>query len=312
LTKERRSMRVVRLPNNPILYPDPHLDARIGSNLNGPSLIRAPDWLPAPLGRYYLYFAHHKGNSIRLAYADDLRGPWRLHEPGTLHLGESHFVDHIASPDVHVDDARREIRMYYHGEVVPVAAPEFAWGSRQEIAVPGRVQATRVATSTDGLRFQAREEILGKPYFRVFQWDGWHYALGMPGVFYRSRDGLTGFVEGPTCFTGAMRHTAVQLAGETLVVYYTNAGDCPERILRATIRLTDDWHAWEPSAPETVLEPEEEWEGANEPLEPSARGAVIGPARQLRDPAIFEEDGRTFLLYAAAGEYGLAIAEIVE
>ena len=67
-----------------------------------------------------------------------------------------------------------------------------------------------------------------------------------------------------------------------------------------------------PSAPELVLEPQEEWEGASEPLEPSARGAVIGPARQLRDPAIFEEGGRTFLLYAAAGEYGLAIAELVD
>jgi hypothetical protein len=132
----------------------------------------------------------------------------------------------------------------------------------------------------------------------------------MPGVFYRSRDGLSEFVEGPTRFTSAMRHSAVQLAGETLLVYYTNAGDCPERILRVAIHLTDDWREWEPTAPEVVLEPELEWEGVNEPLEPSARGAVIGPARQLRDPAIFEENGRTFLLYAAAGEYGIAIAEV--
>ena len=251
-----------------------------------------------------------KGNSIRLAYADELRGPWRLHDPGTLHLRESHVVDHIASPDVHVDDERREIQMYYHSEVVPVSAPEFVWGSRREIAVPGRVQATRAATSGDGLHFQARDEVLGRPYFRVFRWRGWHYALAMPGDFSRSRDGLTDFVAGPTRFTSAMRHAAVQLAGETLTVYYTNAGDCPEHILRATIRLADDWHAWEPSAPELALAPEEEWEGVREPLEPSARGAVIGPARQLRDPAIFAEDGRTYLLYAAAGEYRLAIAEI--
>jgi hypothetical protein len=31
---------------------------------------------------------------------------------------------------------------------------------------------------------------------------------------------------------------------------------------------------------------------------------------QLRDPAIFEEDGRVFLLYAVAGEAGIAIAEV--
>jgi hypothetical protein len=31
---------------------------------------------------------------------------------------------------------------------------------------------------------------------------------------------------------------------------------------------------------------------------------------QLRDPAIFEEDGRVFLLYAAAGERGIGLAEV--
>ena len=39
---------------------------------------------------------------------------------------------------------------------------------------------------------------------------------------------------------------------------------------------------------------------------------VNGPARQLRDPAIFEEDGQTYLLYAVAGEQGLAIARLIE
>jgi hypothetical protein len=31
----------------------------------------------------------------------------------------------------------------------------------------------------------------------------------------------------------------------------------------------------------------------------------------LRDPAIFEENGRVYLLYAIAGERGIAIAEIL-
>jgi hypothetical protein len=34
--------------------------------------------------------------------------------------------------------------------------------------------------------------------------------------------------------------------------------------------------------------------------------------RQLRDPAIFREDGRTYLIYSVAGESGLAIAELRE
>jgi hypothetical protein len=31
---------------------------------------------------------------------------------------------------------------------------------------------------------------------------------------------------------------------------------------------------------------------------------------ELRDPAIYEEDGRLYLLYAAAGEQAIAIAEL--
>jgi len=32
--------------------------------------------------------------------------------------------------------------------------------------------------------------------------------------------------------------------------------------------------------------------------------------RQLRDPALLETDGRTYLLYSVAGESGIAIAEL--
>jgi hypothetical protein len=287
-------MTVFRLDCNPILAPTPHVDALVGSNINGPSLIRVPDWLPDPLGRYYLYFAHHVGAVIRLAYADRLAGPWQVHAPGTLQLAGSYFLDHVASPDVHVDEERREIRMYYHGI----------------IQVEGHVQRTRVARSHDGLHFTTSPELLGAPYFRVFRWNGWCYALGMPGVFSRSRDGLTGFEQGPTLFTRDMRHTALKLDGDTLSVFYTNAGDCPERILRSTIDLTPDWHDWQATPPVTVLEPETEYEGADLELAPSKRGLVMGRVRQLRDPAIFREDGRTYLLYSVAGEHGIAVAEI--
>ena len=37
-----------------------------------------------------------------------------------------------------------------------------------------------------------------------------------------------------------------------------------------------------------------------------------GRVRQLRDPAIFREDRKTYLLYSVAGESGLAIAELHE
>jgi hypothetical protein len=109
-----------------------------------------------------------------------------------------------------------------------------------------------------------------------------------------------------------MRHAALKLDGERLSVFYSNAGDCPERILLATIDLAGDWRSWRAGEPIPVLEPETEYEGSDLPLEPSRRGLVMGPVRQVRDPAIFVEDGRVYLLYSVAGEYGIAIAELAD
>ena len=287
-------MIIERLAPHPIIRP--HMDDRMGDNINGPSLIRVPDWVEQPLGQYYLYFAHHDGCYIRLAYSDELLGPWTTYRDGVLPLPEARFAGHVASPDVHVDHAQRQIRMYYHGSETPSGG--------------GGEQATRVALSEDGLHFTAHPALLGRPYFRVFQWGSYHYALAMPGVFYRSRDGLTNFAEGPTLFTRNMRHTALRVDGQTLSVFYTNAGDCPERILLSTIDLTPDWMTWVASEPIVLLEPELAYEGGELPREPSKRGLVMEPVCQLRDPAIFYEDGRTYLLYAVAGEHGIALAEL--
>jgi hypothetical protein len=295
-------MQVRRFPENPIIRPN--MDPRMGDNINGPSLIRVPEWVEQPLGRYYLYFAHHDGRYIRLAYADDLHGPWQTHEPGVLPLAASHFGGHIASPDVQIDDERRQIRLYYHGSDHPSGTGGRGGG--------GAPQYSRVALSRNGLDFEASPEILGNPYMRLFHWGDAHYALAMPGVLYRSRDGLTGFEEGPTLFPSTMRHSALKLDGDRLSVFYTHAGDCPERILLSTIQLTPDWLTWQAGEPVPILEPELEYEGGHLALEPSRRGLVMGPVRQLRDPAIFREDGRVYLLYSVAGEHGIAIAELAE
>ena len=294
------SFRARRLFEGPIITP--HMDARMGDNVNGPSLIRVPEWVARPLGKYYLYFGHHRGTYIRLATAPSLDGPWRTHQPGVLDLSASYFVKHVASPDALVDEERREIRLYVHGPLAP------------DDRRPGRdAQATRVAVSRDGVTFEARAEVLGAPYMRLIRHGGWYYGVGMPGVVYRSRDGLTAFEEGPNPFREIapdMRHCALLLEGETLFVFYTLRGDCPERILVTRVDLRDAWPHWRPSEPEEVLQPERPYEGADEPLLPSRGGPIDVPARQLRDPAVFREDGHTYLLYAVAGERGIAVAAL--
>ncbi len=296
---------VRRICGGPIIAPD--MDRRMGANINGPSLVRAPSWLPAPLGRYYLYFADHKGTYIRLAAADELCGPWRMHEPGALDVAQSHFpatfaevpahrYPHVASPDVHVDEAARQVRMYYHGQM------------------PDGPQVTRVAVSEDGLHFKAREEILANPYLRMLppaatELDAW-YGMAMPGVLYRSEDGLSAFERGPQLFADDTRHCALLARGGTLWVIWTRVGDAPERLLLTPIPMDGDWRGWQAGEERELLRPEEPWEGAGLPLEPSERGFIPVAVNQLRDPGVFEEDGRIHLLYSVEGERGLAIAEL--
>ena len=302
-----------RLVDHPIIYGD--MDDRMGRNINGPSLIRAPDWLPSPPGRYLLYFADHKGTYLRLAYADALEGPWSMHTPGCLDLADSLFptrllakgarpawverapqwyYPHIASPDVHVDDETQEICMYFHGMLC------------------SGEQATRMARSRDGLTFSVNEELLGPPYFRTFQQGGFRYAFALPNHLMRSALGTDAFEPGPTPLPPSTRHTAVRLRGEGLEVFWSEIGDAPERIYAGRIDLTGDWTTWQLEDKHEVLRAELDWEGALEPPTASAAGAVDGLVNQLRDPCVFEEDGRLYLLYSASGEAAIGIAELTE
>ncbi len=153
-----------------------------GSNINGASLISVPSWVPTayrahPLANYYLYFAHHGGRFIRMAWSSTIEGPWQLFNYGTASgrawgtsgdysgketpqngvldlavekddLGNPtnriqphsnyYALGHIASPDVHVDHANQRIIMFYH-------APKGGTGASG--------QQTFVAISKYGLNF---------------------------------------------------------------------------------------------------------------------------------------------------------------
>jgi len=303
---ESASVTVTRLGGGPIITPA--MDQRMGVNIQGPSLIKVPDWIENPLGEYYLYFADHRGEYIRMAYADSLTGPWSVYTPGTLKLEDSYFPTtcppcslapgrnaplyaHIASPDVHVREDLQQIVMYYHGRGV------------------GR-QFTRHAISSDGINFEGKEEDLGRAYFRVIQHDDYYYAMSMPGFMYRSRDGLSDFEEGPNLFTPDMRHSALLIRDDQLYVFFTNRGDSPERIFLSIIDLTGDWMDLIASEPVEVLRPETNWEGADLPIEASRGGYIDVRVNQLRDPAIYQEGDKTYLLYSVAGESGIAIADL--
>lgn len=307
-----------RLLDHTILDVRQHTE--LGGNINGPSLIRVPEWVPDRLARYYLYFAHHEGRTIRLALADQLSGPWRVYEPGAMNLAESLFCQHppaacdthpdvlveiaagregdyphIASPDVHIDNQHRKILMYYHGRN------------------PDGTQQTRLAVSDDGTRFTALPALLGDPYFRVFPHMQFHYAIAWGSVLYRSTDGGFNFERGVRLTDDNYRHGAILSFNGSVYVIWSRAGDCPESLLISMLddaAGSDGWRRWRLVDTQVLHRPERSWEGVDEPLRASTYGGCMESVHEVRDPCIFREDGQTYLLYSVRGEQGIAIAQL--
>ena len=84
-------------------------------------------------------------------------------------------------------------------------------------------------------------------------------------------------------------------------MFWTEVGEAPERIKVSRIALGANWSAWHDEPALEVMRPERAWEGVQAPLLRSVRGTAYGCVNQLRDPAVFEEDGATYLLYAGGG-----------
>jgi hypothetical protein len=183
-----------------------------------------------------------------------------------------------------------------------------------------------VALSSDGLNFNTIPQVIGSFYMRVFRWNNSFFGFTKGGELFQSKDGIipfkvigNPFIDGPLGAkigdphynrSGCIRHLAVDINDNVLAVYYTKIGDSPERIYRSFIDLTVNPAIWEASPPEEILRPETEYEGARLPIEPSKSSAGYGNA--VRDPYVYTEGNKKYLLYSVKGEAGIAIAEIKE
>lgn len=286
-------MLVKRFSINPLITPSDF----IGTNINGPSIIKTPVWIVNPLGRYYMYFAAHKGKFIRLAYSDSIDGEWTVFGGETLKNEDAFFTEHIASPDVHIDEENKKIVMFFHGK---------------DSGVSG--QFTRIAVSDDGINFTANSANRTTHYWRGFFWNGHYYGMNMDGNIFRSDSLLGEYEKGPNIFAPLnviQRHMAVYLKNDKLYIFFSIKETTPEHIVVSTLDLTEDWKSWRLTDYKTVILPETEYEGADLPIERSEGGQILVRARQLRDPAIYTEDGRIYLFYSIAGESGIAGAEIL-
>jgi len=271
----------------------------LGNNINGPSLIKVPDWIENPLGKYYLYFAHHGGKHIRMAYSNSIETGWKVYDDGTLKLEESECEDHIASPDVHIDNENKRIVMYYHGLTKDKNAPHY--------------QSSFVAFSKDGLNFKSNNGVLGLFYFRTFQYKDKFYALAknknIDGILYQADD-WSGEFKPIFNLIPNMRHCAVLVDDDYLYIFYTVVGDNPESILVCKIKLSESIEDWEILSNELLLKPELGYEGSRLPRIPSTFGSVNQPVNQLRDPYVYKGENGLNLFYSFAGEMGIGLSKL--
>ena len=318
------------------------------SSINGPSMVYVPPETPNRLAKYYLYFADHGGDHIRMAYADAPTGPFTLYRPnrGVMSLqGANTFPvgsdrvrrlsstvgvgHHIASPDVTRGRGGGRFNMLYHGHRYTREGGRWRKGG----------QFTFAAFSRTGLDFNQGQygSTLGGPYLREFSYNGEKYGMLGNGTQRRPQDrerpyasgawtkvaynrDLEDSLERRTGRDVNQRHGAIKVEGNRMSWWYTAKGEAPERIYEASVRLEPDWTRWEVLGVREVLRPRYDYEGANRPLVPSRSGRPkvgngdisTAQVNELRDPAYFKdpESGREFLYYSVAGEYGIAVAEL--
>ena len=348
---------------NPIISSDMFVgNPTEGDNINGPSMIRVPDWIEPgdradPSAQYYLYFGNHDGAYIRMAWAADIEGPYTLYNdfgtPGdrgvldnvSIVNGEPNNGDilldngiriennHLASPDVVVDNVNERIILYFHS-----GSSYFVDGEEVDD------QVSWVSTSPNGLEFYDNIEPvhLGSSYFKVFEHDNLLHAFSNGAILNRARSisepwaplanqdfteqlwerhPVHIFNEAIEEPSGELRirHTGVHVSGDSLQVFYSRRGEFQERIQLSIIDLSvSDWEDWEITPtnadgfldPIEILTPNPGWEGGQHLLANSEASDAVD-VNQLRDPDVFlDTDGLLYLIYTGNGEDALGIARL--
>jgi hypothetical protein len=102
----------------------------------------------------------------------------------------------------------------------------------------------------------------------------------------------------------------VDVDGDRLTVFFSCVGHRPERILCTLVDLKGPAESWKARHAIEVVRPETESEGANLPLAFSRGGISRTRVNELRDPAVFRENGIAWLIYSVAGEHGLGLAQV--
>ena len=59
-----------------------------------------------------------------------------------------------------------------------------------------------------------------------------------------------------------------------------------------------------------LLRPAPGWEGGDLPMRPSIMGTAMDRLHELRDPALFTDNGQVYVAYCGGAESGIGIARV--
>ena len=162
-------------------------------------------------------FPHHKGDYIKLAYADQPEGPWRIYAPGAIHVKDTNFAQSVlkikfkdriinawsilsqtefwAGLQAGLAGRATQEKMKAAGKKSSgalkhyIATPDIMIDhDKREIrmylhglSVDG-MQDTRLAISQNGVDFKFQPEVLvNLPYFKSLSTSGLHIRNGHAG-----------------------------------------------------------------------------------------------------------------------------------
>ncbi len=274
-----------------------------------PCLIKTPTWFKNKLGKYYLYFADHKGKFIKLLYSDHLDKGWKFFNKKILQINTKTKYDafnHIASPEVYINNNEKKIYMFTHSH------------SRSKIG-----QWTYLSLSKDGLSYISKfDQPLAPFYFRLFKYKKYYYGIVKGGDLWRSKNIDTKYTQCQNLLSKkksastlhnknrSIRHLGILREKENLYCVFSRIGDCPERIFYTKFHLSKNYSDWKFQKIKEILRPTFPYEGSNLKLKKSKPGDAPKAENALRDPYLFKNKNKTYLIYCVKGEKNFALSEI--
>ena len=283
------------------------LTQNFNSNICNPCIIKVPEWVKDSLGKYYLYYADHRGKYIKFAFSNFIFNNWRSKLDIIININSfNNAINHIASPEIYIDDIKKKFYLLTHSH-----------------SATHKGQWTYVSESNNGLHFKVvNDKPLAPFYLRVFKYNNFFYGVSKGGNLWKTNELIREFYPCQNLFDpsksnellhnyeGAVRHVGLFVENNILYIFYSKIGDKPERIYFSKLNLEKNDKNWKFNSETELLRPTMDFEGANLPLLKSKPGDTPVAENALRDPYLFKINSNYYLAYCVQGEFGIAIAEI--